>query len=379
MIYLDNAATSFPKPQAVYDTLAVFMKEAGANPGRTGHKMAVLAERAIDETRTALAKLFHAEDKSRVIFTLNCTDSLNIALKGVLQKGDHVITSVLEHNSVSRPLRALSEAGLIEVTKVEPDAEGFLTLDAVRAAFRPNTKLVALTHASNVTGVVQDAAGLGALAHEKGALFLLDAAQTAGVLDIDVQRDHVDLLAAPGHKALFGPTGTGVLYVGPRVKIAQWRQGGTGLDSESELHPAVFPFHLEGGTPNTLGLAGLGAGLKFLADTGLDAVKAHEDKLLSVLYEELGNDPRFTLYGTRDLSRRVCTLSFTVEGLEPAEIGAILDESFNIACRTGLHCAPFAHQSLGTFPTGTIRISPGYFTTADELKTLTAGLKEIVG
>src|ERR687883_603540 len=264
MIYLDNAATSFPKPEAVYQALDRFARQDLANPGRAGHKMALAAERALDDARHLLNQLFRGEGPERFAFTLNCTDALNMAFKGVLAVGDHVITSDLEHNSVSRPLRAMELAGKIAVTRIAADGGGTVDPDAVRRAITPRTRLIAQTHASNVLGTVQPVAEVGRIAREHDLLFLVDAAQTAGVLPIDVQALHIDLLAFPGHKSLLGPTGTGGLYVGPRAKLRPWREGGTGGDSSSETQPELFPYFLEGGTPNVLGVVGLAAGVKWV-------------------------------------------------------------------------------------------------------------------
>jgi selenocysteine lyase/cysteine desulfurase len=267
MIYLDNAATSFPKPEEVYQALDHFARTELANPGRAGHKMALAAERALDDCRHLLNQFFHGEGPERFIFTLNCTDALNMAFKGVLAGGDHVITTDLEHNSVSRPLRAMELAGRITLTRLKADGGGIIDPDAIKKAITPRTRLIAQTHASNVLGTVQPIAEIGRLAREHNLLFLVDAAQTAGVIPIDVQALNIDLLAFPGHKSLLGPTGTGALYVGLRAKVGAWREGGTGGDSSSETQPREFPHFLEGGTPNVLGIAGLAAGLKVCRGT----------------------------------------------------------------------------------------------------------------
>ena len=257
MIYLDNAATSFPKPKRVYERMNQFLREEAANPGRSGHRLSVAAEGQIVQARSLLAKFFGAKNSERIIFTLNCTDSLNIAIKGALRDGDHVVTTVLEHNSVLRPLNALEACGKITVTKIRPSKDGFVDPQDIKKAFQKNTKLVVMTHASNVIGVVQPVREIGRLVRETGILFLVDAAQTAGVVSIDVERDFIDLLAFPGHKSLYGPPGTGGLYVGERAKLIPWREGGTGFDSESRIQPETLPFLLEGGTPNSVGIVGL--------------------------------------------------------------------------------------------------------------------------
>src|SRR5437764_8016572 len=276
MIYLDNAATSFPKPEAVYQALDRFARQDLANPGRAGHKMALAAERALDDARHLLNQFFHGEAPERFVFTLNCTDALNMAFKGVLADGDHVITTDLEHNSVSRPLRKLELDGRITLTRVRADGGGTVNPDDVRQAVTPRTRLIALTHASNVLGTVQPVAEVGRVARERGLLFVVDAAQTTGVLPIDVRAMAIDLLAFPGHKSLLGPTGTGALYVGPRANVLAWREGGTGGDSASETQPRQLPYFLEGGTPNVLGVAGLAAGVKYVQEQGVERIHAHE-------------------------------------------------------------------------------------------------------
>jgi cysteine desulfurase/selenocysteine lyase len=378
MIYLDNAATSFPKPEAVYQALDRFARSHLANPGRAGHKMALEAERALDDGRHLLNQLFNGEAPERFVFTLNCTDALNMAFKGVLSEGDHVITTDLEHNSVSRPLRAMELAGRITLTRVRADGGGTVDPDEVRKAITPRTRLVALTHASNVLGTVQPVAEVGRIVRERELLFVVDGAQTAGVVPIDVRAMNIDLLALPGHKGLLGPTGTGALYVGPRAEVRAWREGGTGGDSSSETQPRLFPYFLEGGTPNVLGVAGLSAGVKYVVEQGLERIRAHEVALTERLWRRLEEIGGYTVHGHRDLSRRVGTLSFTSEVLPAAEIGGILDQAFEIAIRPGLHCAPYVHRALGTFPDGAVRVSPGPFSTEEDIDTLARALAEIV-
>lgn len=376
MIYLDNAATSFPKPEAVYQALDAFARHDLANPGRAGHKMALAAEHALDDCRHLLNQFFHGEGPERFIFTLNCTDALNMAFKGVLKEGDHVITTDLEHNSVSRPLRAMELAGRINLTRLAADKGGTVDPDAFKKAITPQTRLIAMTHGSNVLGTVQPIEAVGKIAREREVLFLVDAAQTAGVIPIDIQSACVDLLAFPGHKSLLGPTGTGALYVGPGAVVGAWREGGTGGDSSSETQPREYPYFLEGGTPNVLGVAGLAAGIKFVTERGLSKIHQHEVELTERLWKRLDEIGGYEVFGHRDMSKRVGTLS--LRGDIPAQdIGSILDSSFEVAIRPGLHCSPYIHRAIGTFPEGTVRVSPGVFNTPEEIDVLANALAEI--
>ncbi|MBM4095505.1 MAG: aminotransferase class V-fold PLP-dependent enzyme [Planctomycetes bacterium] len=375
--YLDNAATSHPKPEPVYRALDRFAREEMANPGRAGHRMSLAAERVLDDARHRLNQFFGGASPDRWILTLNCTDALNIAIKGIVQQGDHVITSTLEHNSISRPLRAMELAGKITLTRVEADERGLLRLDQLEKALARPARLVAITHASNVLGTVQPIDEIGALARARGAAFLVDAAQTAGVLPIDVSRSKIDLLAMAGHKGLFGPVGTGALYVAPGLNPRPWREGGTGGDSSSETQPALYPYHLEGGTPNVLGVAGLVAGLKWLAEKGIGAIHDHEVALARRLVAGLGEIPGVEVFGTDDWSRRVATVPFRLETVPVADVGGILDSSFNIAVRPGLHCAPYVHKAIGTAPEGLVRASPGPFNTEADIDALISAVREI--
>ena len=379
MIYLDNAATSFPKPEPVYQALDRFARTSLANPGRSGHRMAMEAERTLDEARLTLNRFFVGEAPERWVFTLNCTDALNMAIKGVVEPGDHVITSDLEHNSVSRPLRKLEKDGRITLTRLASD-DGYLDPEDVRRAIAPATRLVALTHASNVLGTVQPVEAIATIVRESGALFLVDAAQSAGVVPIDLARTPIDLLAFPGHKALYGPTGTGALYVGPRTRLKAWREGGTGGDSKTEVQPDELPHRLEGGTPNVLGVAGLAAGLRWVIERGPEANRKHEVDLLQRVVDWAGASGDWKVAGRWDPATHVGALSLVVPDptlLHPQDLSAILDTSFGIAVRPGLHCAPYAHRRLGTFPDGTLRLSPGPFNTADDVDAFTRALAEI--
>jgi len=379
MIYLDNAATSFPKPEPVYQALDRFARTSLANPGRAGHRMAVAAERTLDDVRHRLNQLFGGESPERWILTMNCTDGLNLAIKGIVRPGDHVVTTDLEHNSISRPLRAMEKAGTITLTRVA-SREGYVAPEDIAAALRPKTSLVAMTHAANVLGTVQPIERIAPLVRGAGALFLVDAAQSAGVVPINVRAIDIDFLAFPGHKALYGPTGTGALYVGPRTdgKLRAWREGGTGGDSSSETQPLQLPFLLEGGTPNVLGIAGLIAGIEWVQSRGPNQLREHEVSLLGRIVDWVESAEGWRVAGRWDPATHVGALSLiTPEGLPPQDLGSILDTSFDIAVRPGLHCAPYVHRSLGTFPEGTLRVSPGPFTTIDEVDSLLRALTEI--
>ena len=376
-IYLDNAATSFPKPEAVYQTLDRFARHSLANPGRAGHKMALAAEHVLDEGRHVLNQFFHGKEPERFVFTLNCTDALNMAFKGVLAEGDHVVTTNLEHNSVSRPLRAMELAGRIHLTRLAADGGGTVDVDDIRKAITKQTRLIALTHASNVLGTVQPIADIGRIAREHDLLFLVDAAQTAGVVPIDIQEANIDLLAAPGHKSLMGPTGTGFLYAGPRTRVLAWREGGTGGDSSSETQPRELPYFLEGGTPNVLGVAGLVEGIRYVQQQGMESIRNHEVELVERLWRKLEEVKGYEVFGHRERSRRVGVLSFRNEALAAAELGGILDQAFDIAVRPGLHCAPYIHKALKTAPDGAVRVSPGPFNTNEDIDRLAEALAEI--
>jgi len=367
VIYLDNAATSFPKAPGVDTAIGQFLNCSAGNPGRSGHALALAAQSAVSETRQLLAALFHIPDPSRIVFTLNTTDALNLALWGLLKPGDRVVTTSMEHNSVARPLQALADRGA-EVTIVPCAPDGSLDLDDLsRALDEKPTRLVAMTHASNVTGTILPAQEVAALAHAHGAVFLLDAAQTAGVLTIDAPAMGVDLLAFPGHKGLLGPTGTGGLYVAPWIELTPLRQGGTGTRSEELRQPLALPEGLEAGTVNTVGIVGLGASLHYLRERGIEAVREHEASLTQRLILELREIRGLHLYGPGDARRQVATVSLTLDDWEPIDLAAALDTSFGICVRPGLHCAPLAHRTIGTYPQGTVRLSPGAFTTDEEI------------
>lgn len=377
MIYLDNAATSWPKPESVYRAMDEFLRTSGGNPGRGGHTMAVAATSLIDKTRLLMAQMIQADDKDRVIFTLNCTDSLNMGLKGVLKPGDHVITSNLEHNSVVRPLSKLEQQG-VTVTRLSPRRAGEpVAAEDVEKAVRDKTRLIIMTHASNVNGVIQPIREYGLIARKHNLIFMVDAAQTVGRYPLDVREDRIDLLAFSGHKGPLGPPGTGILYIGERVDPDSLREGGTGSHSEMEEQPTDLPYKFECGTANTVGIAGLAAGLNFISQEGRGKVLAHEQELTARLAEGLSRIDGVTLYEAQKSEEQAPIISFNIAGTDPGEVGAILDQAFDIKVRAGLHCAPVAHKTLGTFPAGTVRVSPGYFNTREQIEETLEAVKKI--
>jgi len=381
VIYFDNAATSWPKPSEVTQAMVHFMESVGANPGRSGHRLSVEAGRIVYEAREALSELFNAPDPLRIVFGLNVTEAINLALRGLLRPGDHVITSSMEHNSVMRPLRALEQQG-VELTVVPCSPQGFLDPADLEAAIRPNTVMIALNHGSNVVGSLLPIREAGQIAREHGLLLLVDAAQTAGAVPLDVQADNIDLLCFTGHKALYGPMGTGGLIIGERVDVERLeplKRGGTGSRSEYEEHPDFLPDKCEAGTPNAVGLAGLAAGVRWVLRMGVEAIRAHEVALTQRLIDGLREIPGVTVYGGMDAARQTGTVSFNVAGLEPSEVGLRLDEEYSILCRVGLHCAPAAHKTIGTFPRGTVRFGLGYFNTMEEVERALEAVSRLAG
>ena len=376
-LYFDNAATSWPKPESVYKSAELQMRHACGNPGRSGHTRTLEADRLIYDTREAIAALFNIADPARVIFTLNATDALNIALKGFLKPGDHVLYTSMEHNSVLRPLGSLCRDGVITTTEIPCSDRGYPNLRFLETAYQSNTRLLVVNHASNVTGTLAPLDKLITSAHSQGVKVLIDAAQTAGTIAIDVKDTEIDLLAFTGHKGLLGPTGTGGLYVRPGLDLKPLREGGTGSQSESDLHPESMPERLEAGTLNSAGLAGLLEGIDFIRQTGLETIKNYEMAMRSYLYAQLEEIKGIKLYGPPGDQDASLIISFTLKNVDSGEVGYILENSYGILCRTGLHCAPLAHKAIGSFPEGTVRLSPGYFTAREDIDYLAKGLKEI--
>jgi cysteine desulfurase family protein len=367
-LYLDNAATSFPKPRVVREAMLDYFDTIGASAGRGSYREADAAGELLWRCRETLAALINAPSPERLVFTLNCTDALNLAIKGLLRDGDHVVTTWMDHNSVLRPLHALEESGRITVTRVRADEQGLVDAAAVGEAIGDGTRLVAMVHASNVSGSLQPAAEVGRICRERGAYFLLDAAQTIGSIPLDVGELGVDLLAFPGHKALLGPPGTGGLWISSRVDLAPLREGGTGSRSEEAVQPLTLPDRYEPGSHNLLGLAGLLGALEYLRGEGIEAIAEHKRKLSAAFVSGLTEIVGVKLLGPRRLDDRVAVFSVTIEGVDPSSAGVALDRDYGIKVRAGLHCAPLAHQSLGTLETGSVRFSPGYLTRLEDVE-----------
>jgi len=376
MIYLDNAATSFPKAPGVVEAVTDCLEHVGGNPQRAGHAMSLRASRLVYSARKRLAQLFNIADASRIAFAPNATDALNTALQGTLRRGDHVVTTSIEHNAVARPLRAL-EADEVELTRVQCAATGELDVRQFAAALRDNTRLAVVVHASNILGTILPIADLSAAAHEKGVPVLVDASQTGGHLPIDVQADGIDLLAFTGHKGLLGPQGTGGLYIGEAIEVEPLRRGGTGSRSESDVQPEVLPDRFESGTLNTPGIAGLGAALKFIAGEGLGELRSHELRLTAMLLEGLECGDGITVYGPRDAEARVGLVALNIGDLDPAEVAERLESDHGIVSRPGLHCAPWAHATMGTLERGAVRLSVSAFTEEGEIEQAVRAVCEI--
>lgn len=375
-IYLDHAATSFPKPPAVYQAVMHVLRQVGGSPGRSDHRAAREANQIVQETREKIARLFAIPQAEQIIFTPNATAAINLGLKGLLTPKDHVLISSMEHNSVVRPLRGLEERG-VKFSIIPCSREGYLDPLAFKKGLQRKTKLIVLTHASNVTGMIFPIEEIGHLARSRGIFFMVDAAQTAGLLPIDVQKMKIDLLACPGHKSLYGPQGTGFLYVSKEINLKPLLEGGTGTNSESDRQPQIMPFCLESGTLNTPGIAGLGAGISFIRQEGLAKIWSKENKLTKLLMEGLKKISGLKIYGSLNAAERVPVISFNLASIHPGHLAYLLDEIYNIGVRSGLHCAPHAHRTLGTFPYGAVRVSLGFFNREKDVQALLKALKEI--
>ena len=377
MIYLDNGATTFPKPKVVTDKIMECYLGYAGNPGRSGHKLAMKMDLEIYETREKICKLINGTEVLNVIFTFNATDSLNLAIKGVLEEGDHVITTSMEHNSVLRSLNQLRKEGKIELSIVYADDKGYIDPQKIFEALTPNTKMIVTTHMSNVFGTIVDIKAIGDFCKENNILYLVDASQSIGVLDIDVQAMNIDLLAFPGHKALFGPMGTGALYIKEGIIVKPLKEGGTGSYSHSIDQPDLYPDSLESGTPNGVGIIALGKGIDFINEVGLENIRNHEMSLKNHFIELLKDNEDVILYGTLD-DRQGAVVSLNVKDMDSSEISYLLSDEFDIYTRPGFHCAPLAHKTMGTEELGAIRFSFGYYNTLEEIEKTVEALLNII-
>ena len=378
LIYLDNAATTFPKPKEVYDFMHNFYQKHGVNPGRSGYDATLETEEVVHETRKLLMELINGTNPNRLTFSYNASDSLNMIIQGMVEQGDHVITSNLEHNSVLRPLYHLKHNGVIEVTYIPFNDKGYINPDDVRNAVKKNTKLVILNHGSNVIGTVQPIGEVGRICREAGIPFAVDASQTAGAQRIDVQEMNIDLLAFTGHKCLMGPTGIGGSYIADDIPIRGTRFGGTGVRSAHPFHLEEFPYRMECGTLNLVGVAGLNAGQKWIRKEGIDNIHNREMKLWERLRKGLQEIDGVVIYCAENVENHNAVLSFNVNGWEAGDVGTLLDVDYNIACRTGLQCAPLVHRQMGTEEIhGTVRFSIGPFNTDEHITSAIEAVGEI--
>lgn len=376
MIYLDNAATSWPKPPQVIQAMLDVLKRVCANPGRSAHTMARQTEDAVLNVREMLAKLFNINDPMRIAFMPNTTYALNTAIYGVTAKGSKVVTTAVEHNSVLRPLKTLEAEGIISLEVIQPDKFGKITIQSIKRTLRKGIDLFCMTLSSNVTGSIMPVDEAGKICRSHGIVFLLDAAQGAGVIPIDVEKMNIDLLAFPGHKGLLGPQGTAGLYVREGIKIKPLVQGGTGSFSDRLLQPEVFPDVLESGTLNVPGIVGLGKGVSFVNDTGIESIHQKKKQLLKMLFDELEQESSITIYSPSP-EQNSGILALSIQDMDSSEVSYLLDRKFGICTRSGFHCAPLTHLALGTDKTGLVRISPGYFNDETEIELTVKAIQSI--
>lgn len=375
--YFDNAASSWPKPPTVIDAMSRSLADSAAGPGRGSHTMAVRASRVLFEARVNAAKLFGIRNPNDIAFALNTTAALNLAIKGFVRAGDHVVCTMIEHNSVRRPLEYLKRTRNVSVTYVPADVRGNVKVADVASAIRPETTLCVVAHSSNLLGTIIPVPEIGALCRSKGVRLLVDAAQSAGILPIRVDEMNIDMLAFPGHKGLLGPQGTGGLYIHPEIELDPLLHGGTGSQSEEVDQPSVRPDRYEAGTQNTVGIAGLNAGIKYVLEQTIEKIHAKEWTLTQRLMEGLLQIDGIQLFGPELGQNKTGIVAFNVKGAASSEIAFILDQSFGIAVRAGYHCTPLAHQSVGTLEQGAVRASVGYFTTDSEVDYFIEAVKEI--
>lgn len=376
-IYMDHAATSWPKPDEVIEAITEAMKHDSANPGRGSHAMAVRASRILFNGRKQLAKLLNIKNPNDIAFTYNTTMALNMAIKGFVKQGDHVIASSVEHNSVRRPLHALEQTG-VQVTYIDADERGRFKLDQLQRSMQHNTSLVIVNHSSNLLGTIMPIAEISTIVHEHGAKLLVDGAQSVGIIPIDVEQLGIDMLAFPGHKGLLGPQGTGGLYIAPHIELEPLLQGGTGSQSEAPHQPLVRPDRYEAGTQNTAGIAGLAAGVQYVARVGVENIYQHEWELSQRLLGGLSEIEGVVCLGPTLGEPRTGIVSFYVPHIDPSEMAFILDQHYHIAVRSGFHCTPTAHNAAGTSERGAVRASVGYSSTVEEIDRFIAAVKEII-
>lgn len=375
MIYLDNAATTFPKPQEVYGEVMNCMKNYAANPGRSSYDMAVKACDKVTECRERVSEIFKISDPFSVIFTSNATEALNMGIKGMVKKGDHIISTVIEHNSVLRPLNALYRQG-IKITLIGVNQYGYVNIMDLKKEIRKNTRLIVINHASNVLGTIQHIRIIGDIAKEYGIAFMVDASQSAGAIPIDVEKEKIDLLAFPGHKSLYGPEGTGGLYIRKDTVLKTLIEGGTGSNSNSMSQPDFLPDRFESGTLNTPGIAGLCEGVKYIEKIGIENIRKKEESIMEYLLSELKKLDFVKIYGLPSVKGRCSVVSININSMDCSRVGYLLNKK-DIAVRTGYHCAPLIHGIIGTNNAGTVRISPGYFNTSKDIENLIEALTDI--
>ena len=379
LIYLDNGATSFPKPDEVYTFMDSFYRNFGVNPGRSGYDLCMETGDLVDKTRKLITDFINGNDPNRLCFSYNSTDALNLIIFGILKQGDHAITTTLEHNSVLRPLYHQNKFNGVEVDYVPFGTNGFIDPDDIKNKIKANTRLVIINHASNVIGTIQPLEAIGHICRERGVTFAIDASQSAGKVPIDMEQHHIDIIAFTGHKSLMGPTGIGGLYVGDGIDIRHTRAGGTGVRSAERMHLDEYPYRLEYGTGNVVGIAGMYAGLKWIEEKGMETIHKQEMRLTRILRDGLNELDGVVLYCQDELTDHIAVISFNVDGMEALDVGTLLDGEYDIACRTGLHCAPLVHEQLGTDRIGgAVRIGIGPFNTEDHIRTAIHAIAEIV-
>ena len=376
-IYLDNAATSFPKPKEVATAVYDFMVNNGTSSGRGSYKKAMQSDYIVYECRKLIGKLFNFDNPKKVVLTSNVTDSLNIAMRGILKENDHVITSSLEHNAVWRCLKTLERDINIKIDTVECSKDGITNPQDIKKYIKKDTALIVFTQASNVLGTIQPIREIGAIAREHNIPFLVDSAQSAGAMKIDVKEDNIDILAFTGHKSLLGPMGTGGLIINTDIDIKPLKAGGTGGDSAYEYQPDYYPNHLETGTSNVSGIAGLREAIKFLNKEGIENIHNKEKELTKYALEKLETVKDIEIYGPKDCEKMLSVISFNIKDKRPEDVGSILDQKYNIMLRAGLHCAPTAHSVIGTKERGTLRIGLGYFNEKEDIDKLVEALNNL--